>query len=180
VTWFTRFGRRGGRPAAATITGIHRKPGAVVPRARMCPEEVFMSSSSQYRSDSYIDYAPGSGWIVFAASMLGIVGVWNSIEGLLGIGKSHVFTSNTTFIFSNLNTWGWILLIVGIVQVLAAFALMQGSQWARWFGIAVAAVNSMVQLAWVPSNPFWGLSMFTVDILIIWALAVYGGRPSAA
>jgi len=63
--------------------------------------------------------------------------------------------------------------------VLAAFALMQGSQWARWFGIAVAAVNSLVQLGWVPSYPFWALSMFTIDILIIWALAVYGGRPTA-
>jgi hypothetical protein len=138
-----------------------------------------MSTSSEYRSDSYIDYAPGSGWIVFAASMLGIVGVWNAIEGLLAIGKSHVFTPTTTFVFSDLRTWGWILLIVGIVQVLAAFSLMQGSQWARWFGIAVAAVNSIVQLGWVQSNPFWGLSMFAVDVLIIWALAVYGGRQTA-
>src|SRR5262249_36853214 len=126
-------------------------------RGAACPEEdlFFMSSSSQYRSDAYIDNAPGSGWILFAASMLGIVGVWNSIEGLLAIGKSHVYGSATTFVFSNLNAWGWILLIVGIVQVLAAFALMQGSQWARWFGIAVAAINSIVQLGWVPSYPFW-------------------------
>jgi len=140
-----------------------------------------LSTSSQYRSDAaYVDdNAPGSGWIVFAAAMLGIAGVWNSIEGLLGIGKSHVYGPATTYIFSNLNTWGWILLIVGIIQVLAAFALMQGSQWARWFGIAVAAVNSLVQLGWVPSYPFWALSMFTIDILIIWALAVYGGRPTA-
>ena len=138
-----------------------------------------MSTSSQYQRDPYIEYAPGSGWIVFAASMLGIVGVWNSIEGLLGIGKSHVYGPGTTYVFSNLNTWGWILLVVGIVQVLAAFALMQGSQWARWFGIAVAGFNSIVQLGWVPSNPFWGLSMFAVDVLIIWALAVYGGRQTA-
>jgi hypothetical protein len=128
---------------------------------------------------SYIDYAPGSGWILFAASMLGIVGVWNSIEGLLAIGKSHVYGPSTTYVFSDLRTWGWILLIVGIVQVLAAFALMQGSQWARWFGIAVAGINSMVQLAWVTASPFWGLSMFTIDVLIIWALAVYGGRQTA-
>ena len=143
----------------------------------MRPEEVvvFMSRTEP----SYIDYAPGSGWILFAASMLGIAGVWNSIEGLLAIGKSHVYGPSTTYVFSDLRTWGWILLIVGIVQVLAAFALMQGSQWARWFGIAVAGLNSMVQLAWVQSSPFWGLSMFTIDILIIWALAVYGGRQTA-
>ena len=53
---------------------------------------------------------------------------------------------------------------------------MSGAQWARWFGIFVAAVNAIGQLAWMQSYPWWSIAIFTVDILIIYALTVYGGK----
>jgi hypothetical protein len=117
----------------------------------------------------------GAGWIVFAASMLGLAGSFNSIQGILAIGDSRVFGGETTFVFSNLNTWGWIVLILGVLQLLAAYAVVSGSEFARWFGIACAAVNAIGQLMFIPAYPFWAISMFAVDIIIIYALAVYGG-----
>ena len=78
--------------------------------------------------------------------------------------------------FSNLNTWGWIVLLLGVAQLLAAFAIVSGSEFARWFGIACAGVNALGQLFWVPAYPFWAISIFAIDILIIYALAVYGGK----
>jgi hypothetical protein len=117
----------------------------------------------------------GSGWIVFAASMLGLAGVWNAIQGILAIGDSRVFVGETTFVFSNLNTWGWIVLLLGVAQLLAAFAIVSGSEFARWFGIAIAGVNAIGQLFWVSAYPFWAIAIFAIDILIIYALAVYGG-----
>jgi hypothetical protein len=118
----------------------------------------------------------GGGWIVFAASMLGLAGSWNTIQGILAIGDSRVFVGEQTFIFSNLNTWGWIVLVLGILQLFAAFAVVGGSETARWFGIGVAGVNAIGQLAWIPAYPFWAITMFAVDILIIYALAVYAGK----
>ena len=117
----------------------------------------------------------GVGWVTFAAVMLGLVGTWNFFDGILAISKSHVYTANASYVFSDLNTWGWIVLILGIVQGLAALAILSGSEWARWFGIVVAGVNAIGQLAFIPVYPWWGLAMFAVDVLIIYALAVYGG-----
>ena len=118
----------------------------------------------------------GVGWVTFAAVMLGLVGTWNFFDGILAISKSHVYTANASYVFSDLNTWGWIVLILGIVQGLAALAILSGSEWARWFGIVVAGVNAIGQLAFIPVYPWWGLAMFAVDVLIIYALAVYGGH----
>jgi hypothetical protein len=117
----------------------------------------------------------GGGWIVFAASMLGLAGAFNLLQGILAIGESRVFVGETAFVFSNLRTWGWIVLLLGVAQLLAAYAVVSGSEFARWFGIACAGVNAIGQLMFMPAYPFWAISMFAIDILIIYALAVYGG-----
>jgi hypothetical protein len=122
------------------------------------------------------DEPAGTGWIVFASVMLGLVAMWNFFEGIAAIAGAHVYVANTSYVFSDLNTWGWIVLILGVLQGIAALALMTGSELARWFGIAVAGVNSIGQLAFVPAYPVWGLSMFAVDVFIIYGLAVYGGK----
>ena len=90
---------------------------------------------------------PGAGWVTFAALMLGIAGTFNAIAGIAAIADSRVYGEEAVFIFSNLNTWGWIVLLLGIAQVLAAFALFAGSEFARWFGIACAGVNAIGQSA---------------------------------
>ena len=117
----------------------------------------------------------GGGWIVFAASMLGLAGAWNSIQGILAIADSRVYVGEQTFVFSDLKTWGWIVLILGVLQLFASFGVVGGSEAATWFGIGVAGLNAIGQLMWLPAYPFWALTMFAVDILIIYALAVYGG-----
>jgi hypothetical protein len=117
----------------------------------------------------------GGGWIVFAASLLGLAGLWNVIQGILAIGDSRVYVGETTFVFSDLNTWGWIILVLGVAQLLAAFAIVGGSEFARWFGIACAGVNAIGQLFFISAYPFWAIAIFALDILIIYALAVYGG-----
>jgi hypothetical protein len=118
----------------------------------------------------------GVGWIAFATVMLGLAGIWNFVDGILAISNSHVYPSNGTEVFGDLNTWGWIVMILGIMQCLAALAILTGSEYARWFGIGVAGINAIGQLLFVPIYPLWGLAMFSVDILIIYALAVYGGN----
>jgi hypothetical protein len=128
--------------------------------------------------DSVLDDAASraSGWIGFAAITLGLAGGWNVFDGILAISRSKVYAVNATYVFSDLRTWGWIVAIVGVLQVLAAFAILGGSSVGRWFGIGVAGLNSIVQLMFVPAAPFWALAVFTLDMLVIYALAVYGGK----
>lgn len=123
----------------------------------------------------------GGGWVTFAGVMLGLTGLWNVFDGIAALSSAHVLVSNANYVFSDLHTWGWIVLILGIIQIFAGLAVFGSSEWARWFGIASASVNALGQLAFIPAYPAWGLAMFAVDILIIYALAVYAGsrlRPA--
>jgi hypothetical protein len=139
-----------------------------------------MQASQDYelRGNYYGDYdAPkGVGWVTFATVLLGLAGIWNFVDGILAVSGSRVYVGNEVFVFSNLNTWGWIILVLGITQGMAAMALLSGSELARWFAIAVAGLNAIGQLMYVPVYPWWAIAMFTVDVLIIYGLAVYGGN----
>ena len=133
------------------------------------------SYDAGYSSEDAYDVR-GGGWITFAAVMLGLGGTFAVLEGILAIANSRVYTGHSTFVFSNLNTWGWIVLILGVCMLLAAFGLFSGSELARWFGVFIASINAIGQLYYVPAYPFWSLTMFTVDILIIYGLVAYAGH----
>ena len=120
-----------------------------------------------------------AGWVTFAGVMLLIGGVLNVIYGIAAIGDSSFFVNEQKYILSNLNTWGWVTLILGVVQILAAYSIWSGNQFGRWFGIATAGLSSIAALMSIPAYPFWSLAIFAVDILIIYGLAAYGGQHRA-
>jgi hypothetical protein len=136
----------------------------------------YPASAEYAASADYPRDVSGTGWVAFAAIMLGLAGTWNVLEGIMAIGSSRVYVAESTFVFSDLNTWGWIMLFLGLAQLVAALAVISGSELARWFGIGCAFVNSIGQLYFVPAYPVWALTMFAVDMLIIFALAVYAGK----
>ena len=122
----------------------------------------------------------GESWLLFAAIIISLLGVLNVIYGIAAIGDSRVFVEDATYILSGLNTWGWILLLLGVTQFLAAYSILSGGQFGRWFGIAVAVLNAVAALMALPAFPFWSLSVFALDILVIYGLVVYGTRSSVA
>jgi hypothetical protein len=126
------------------------------------------------------DGAEGDGWITFAMVMFGLAGAVNVLDGIVALTRSEFYVADATYVFSDLKTWAWITLILGAVQLLAVAAIGKGRPWARWFGIFAAGINAIGQLAWVPAYPVIALAMFAVDILIIYALTVYGKEGVAA
>jgi len=126
----------------------------------------------------------GSGWILFAGIMILIAGILNIIWGIAAIGNANFFEHNTDYIFSSLKGWGWIILILGIIQVLAAFSIWAGGAFGAIFGIFAASLSAIGALLSIPAYPFWSLAIFAVDVLIIYGLAAYGaqggGRSAAA
>ena len=132
-------------------------------------------STSSPAGDVYSDVEKGSGWLLFAGIMILMVGVLNVIYGIAAIDDANFFVANTKFIISDLNTFGWIMLLLGVLQLIAAFSIWSGGGYGRWFGIGVAMVNAVAALLSIPAYPFWSLAVFTVDILIIYGLAAYGG-----
>ena len=125
-----------------------------------------------------VEYLPekGSGWLTFAAVMLGLAGLLGLIDGIVAVSKSSFYVASAHYVFSDLNTWGWILIVVGAVALCAAFAVTTGSQLARWTGIVIAGTQAIAQLMMIQAYPFWSLCVFAIDLLVVYALAVYGGR----
>jgi hypothetical protein len=119
-----------------------------------------------------------SGWVTFAGVMLFIVGVLNVIYGIAAIGDSSFFVQDQRYILSNLNTWGWVTVILGVFQLVAAFSLWSGSLYGRIFAIAAASLSALAALLSIPAYPLWSLAIFAIDIIIIHQVAVYGGAGS--
>jgi len=129
------------------------------------------------RDDSYeFDEEKGFGWLLFAATMLGLGGCLSIIDGIMALSKSSFYAANAHYVFSDLRTWGWLMLIVGALLIIAAMGVFSGSGFARWFGIFAASLSLLAHFSASQAYPLWTLIMITLDILVIYALAVYGGR----
>jgi hypothetical protein len=115
------------------------------------------------------------GWVTFAALALGFAGIFCIVDGIIAVTKSRFFVGDAVYVFSDLNTWGWIVLGLGIAEVIAVWRVLRGSELARWFGVAVAGINALGQLMFVQAYPFWALSVFALDALVIYALVAHGG-----
>ena len=126
--------------------------------------------------DPTYDVDPGKGWILFAGIMLGIVGALNVIFGIAAVDDSRFFVRDVEFVISDLQTWGWFLIVVGAAQLLASVGVFRMSEAARWAGIAFASINIVVQFLVLPAHPVWALMVFFVDVIIIFGLLTYGGR----
>ncbi len=122
------------------------------------------------------DAEKAAGWLLFAGAMVMIAGFLNVIYGIAAIGNANWLEANSAYVFSNLNTWGWIVLIVGVAQLIAAFSIWAGNEYGRWIGIVSAGFNSIVMLMFIPAYPFGALAVFAIDVLVIYGLAAYGGR----
>jgi len=89
----------------------------------------------------------------------------------------YVGTRNYVFEF-DANTWGWIHLLVGTLVLVAGAGVITGQTWARAVGITFAAVSALATFAFAPYSPFWSLTIIALDVIVIWALAVYQ-RPKS-
>jgi uncharacterized membrane protein (DUF2068 family) len=134
--------------------------------------------SGEFEYDS--DDAHGQGLVTFAGVMLAIAAVLNTLYGIAAIDTAHFYTQHAKYVFCDLNTWGWFLLALGVVQAFAAFAIWRGTPWARWFGVACASVNAILQTLWIPAYPVLAMTILTLDIIVIYGLLAYGGRRRAA
>ena len=137
-------------------------------------------AETKVRAGAGVDAGKGYGWLVFAGIMLVTAGVLNVIYGIAAISNSKFFVHGTTYVFGSLKTWGWVLLIIGVLEMVAAFSIWAGGQFGRWFGIGAAGLNSIGALLAIPAYPFLSLSIFAIDILVIYGLAAYGGDRELA
>jgi hypothetical protein len=121
----------------------------------------------------------GQGLVTFAGVMLMIVAILNILYGIAAIDKANFFVHDARYVFGDLNTWGWFLVGLGVLQFFAAFAIWRGAPWGRWFGVICASANAILQTLWIPSYPILALTILAMDVFIIYGLLAYAGRRRA-
>jgi hypothetical protein len=115
----------------------------------------------------------GAGRALFAAVLLMIGGVLNIVYGIAAIGNSHFFVANQKYVFANLKSWGWVTLILGVLELLASFSLLSGGSYGKWFGIVVGSLAAISALFSIPAYPLWSIAVFALSLWIVWGLAQY-------
>jgi hypothetical protein len=136
-------------------------------------------AAPQYRSAGRAAEA-SSGWavgfILFAAIMMIMIGIFQAIAGLVAIFENEFYAATRNYLFQfDATTWGWIHLIAGVIIAFAGWGLLSGRTWARVVGIALAVLSAIANFAFLPYYPFWALTIIALDVLVIWALAAHGG-----
>jgi hypothetical protein len=117
----------------------------------------------------------GVGSALFAGILMMIAGTLDIIYGIAAVSNSHFFVEDTHFVFSSLNTWGWISIILGTILVIAAFSLFAGGAFGRVVGIiaaSIAAIGALLNIG--GPHPWWSLGIFAICLIVIHGLAVLG------
>ena len=107
-----------------------------------------------------------------------MLGFFNLIDGIAALAKASVYVAGARYVFGDLRAWGWVVLILGILQLIAALGVVVGNQIARWFGVAVIGVNAIAQLFFLPGYPLWSLMIIAGDVVALWGLCAYGSREN--
>jgi hypothetical protein len=119
----------------------------------------------------------GSGWLMFASIVLVVAGIMRFFDGLWAIrADSKVPDLEDQVLGEELSTYGWLYLLVGLILIFAGFAVYQRSQFARWIGIIAGGILTISATMWLPFAPVWSLVYIFIGMMLIYGLAVYGGR----
>jgi hypothetical protein len=117
----------------------------------------------------------GAGRVVFAATLLLIVGTLNIIYGIGALDGARVFVGDQRFIFTDLNTLGWVLIVLALIQLAGGFSLLAGNTYGRVIGIIGGTLGAIGALLSIGGNyPWWSLAIFALCIYVVHGIVVFG------
>jgi hypothetical protein len=117
----------------------------------------------------------GAGRALFAAVLLLIAGVLNIIYGFGSLDDANIFVNDKRYIFTNLNTLGWVLIVLGLIQLTGGFSLLAGNVYGRVIGVIGASLGAIGALLSIGgSYPWWSLGIFVLCVYVLHGLLVYG------
>jgi hypothetical protein len=121
-----------------------------------------------------------TGWVRFGGIMMTIIGAFAVIEGFFALfSPTYVTLTGAGVLLFDLTAWGWVHLLLGILVLAVGLALVGGApSWARGTGVFLLAVNTIVQLAFMPAYPLWSIVLIVLDIVVIYALMVTWGEDT--
>lgn len=137
--------------------------------------------TSQARAAPVASSEP-NGWAWFAGVMIAVAGIFNVLNGIVGLTDANYYASLATThgihlpVTDTIRTWAWTAIGVGAVMIAASIGVVAGYLWARVLGVIIVGLDMVYQLGFIPAYPFWGLVIMAIDILVIYALVVHVHR----
>jgi hypothetical protein len=122
----------------------------------------------------------GIGRALFAATLLMIAGLINIIYGIGALDGANIFVDEQRYILTNLNTMGWVLIILGAIQIAGGLSLYVGNPFGRVIGIVAASLGAIGALLSIgDGNPWWSLAVFALCVYVVHGISMYGDDPRA-
>ena len=122
----------------------------------------------------------GTGSALFVGILLLVAGVLNIVYGIAAVGNANFFVNDTQYVFSSLHTWGWITIILGVIELTAGFSLFTGGTYGRVIGIFAASLGAVESLLSIGgTHPWWSLAIFFLCVYILHGLIVFGDDQPA-
>ena len=160
------------------MSETHAGPSTPASSTQPTPSTSVPPAAAEHAGHRGPDPTGWVGWIMFAAVMMLMLGMFHAIAGLVALFQDSYYLvgKNDLVVHVNYTTWGWVHLIGGIVIVLAGIGLLAGQMWARIVGVALAVISAVINMAFFAAYPWWSALMITFDILVIWALTAHGAE----
>jgi hypothetical protein len=111
----------------------------------------------------------GSSYSNFAGIFLFVVGLFNVLEGFMTLWRKEYF-EGADLVVANLQTWGWAMLVIGVVQLLAGWLVLSRSSVGRWVGIIIIVISMMASFVAIGVYPFWTFIILAIDAMVLWGL----------
>jgi hypothetical protein len=119
----------------------------------------------------------GTGWLFLAGSVLGVTGLMRVVDSIWAFTYDGALPEDfqDAVLGSSLTTYAWVWLGIGVLLLVSSFLVLKRSQFARWVGFAAAAIGCVTAMVWMPYYPVWSIAYVGLAMLVIYALAAYGG-----
>ncbi|MEU7907640.1 hypothetical protein [Actinoplanes sp. NPDC049118] len=116
------------------------------------------------------------GWVLFAGIIMLTGGFFNVMGGIVALIRDDFYLVGSSGLVLSIDytAWGWLLLLSGVLLLFAGYGVMVGQTWARVTGVILAVINAVMHMVFMPAYPLWSIIVITLDVFIIFALAVHG------
>ena len=116
----------------------------------------------------------GSGRVVFASILLMLAGTINIIYGIGALDDANIFVNDTRFILDDLNRMGWVLIILGVIQLGGGISLIAGNTYGRVIGIIAGTLGALGAVFSIGGdNPWWSLAVFALCVYVVHGLIIF-------
>lgn len=162
--------------AGSIVEDVHRPPAEESAVSDAMAQANLRSSAPRETGYASTSSTGWTGWIVFAGTMMALIGSLHVIQGLLAVldEEYYLATDGGLAVTADYTAWGWTHIVAGAVVIAAGVGVVAGRIWARVVGVTLAVVSALLNFTFMAAYPIWSAIVIALDVFVILALTVHG------